>query len=90
MVSILSYAPNSLPCGVGNSERLFMYCGFLWGNHSAVEHREEGVEDVGHARPTIGAEVPCHETFHPSDFNLLLPNFDEPYVGLAAGDRNVI
>src|SRR5919106_2386099 len=32
IVSILSYAPNSLPCGVGNSERLFIYCGFLWGN----------------------------------------------------------
>src|SRR5260370_13252812 len=55
IVSILSYAPNSLPCGVGNSERLFMYCAFLWGNHSAVEHREEGVEDVGHSCPTIGA-----------------------------------
>jgi hypothetical protein len=26
------YAPNSLPCRVGNSERLFMYCGFLWRN----------------------------------------------------------
>src|SRR5258708_9392674 len=31
-VSIPSYAPNSLPCGVGNSERRFMYFGFLWGN----------------------------------------------------------
>ncbi|SIO48264.1 hypothetical protein SAMN05443247_06117 [Bradyrhizobium erythrophlei] len=43
IVSILSYAPNSLPCGVGNSERRFMYCGF-GATRSAVEHREEGVE----------------------------------------------
>src|SRR5260221_2321834 len=44
IVSILSYAPNSLPCRVGNSERLLKYCAFCGVTHSAVEHREEGVK----------------------------------------------
>src|SRR4029077_6032674 len=43
--SILSYAPNSFPCGVGNSERRFIYsAAFCGATHSAVEHREGGVE----------------------------------------------
>src|SRR5207237_10467741 len=39
------------PCGVGNSERRFMYYHFFCGaTHSAVEHREEGVETFGQER----------------------------------------
>src|SRR5260370_39868994 len=44
IVSILSYAPNSLPCGVGPRSVVSCTAAFCGATQSAVEHREEGVE----------------------------------------------
>src|SRR5258708_10161379 len=71
IVSILSYAPNSLPCGVGPRSVVSCTAAFCGATQSAVEHREEGVEafrqqrlredrirHVGSQRAPLGSRSP--------------------------------